>query len=245
VIIPTLPSFVPGRVDSETGLAPPPRGGLDLYERWRAVFDRARATQMSDEDRHPACDHSAGKIDEAASAMREPRAASLGSCAAKTAMSSVSSCVLQPALASTASFNAAMTLQGKPSAQPCVVTGEAKFTIATQAHRNAEGSTQIQPRNSGASISSVVPTNPPAIGLVPASDSINVFVHGEAVSIVVRDPALSQQQAIETAFAAARDLTGRADTLRLLTLNGRTLYRQSSVAGMQRPSCPATLAFTC
>jgi hypothetical protein len=240
-----LPSFAPRRVDSDTGLAPPPRGGPDLYESWRAVFDRAQPTQMSDEDRHPASDHSAGELDEAASATREPRPTSPTSCAARTAMSSVFSSTLQPAPALNASLNAAMTSQSDPSAQPCVVTEAARFTIATQARRNADLSLPMQPPNSGAGAGSVVPTNPPAIGLAPASDSINVFVHGEAVSIVVRDPALSQQQAIETAFAAARDLTGRADTLRLLTLNGRTLYRQTSVVGMQLPSCPATFAFTC
>ena len=122
---------------------------------------------------------------------------------------------------------------------------EARFTIAMQARQNAIVSLPTQPRNSGAGVGSVVPTVLHTIGPAPASDSISVFVHGEAVSIVVRDLALSERHAIETAFAAARDLIGRADALRVLTLNGRTLYRQRSDAGIQPLSCPATFAFTC
>ena len=68
---------------------------------------------------------------------------------------------------------------------------------------------------------------------VPA-ESARVFVHGAAVTVVVRNSTLSDQDAINTAFETARELTGQRSALSHLTLNGRTLYQQADAAAQER-----------
>lgn len=55
--------------------------------------------------------------------------------------------------------------------------------------------------------------------------SVSVVVREKEVGIVVRDAKLDPQAALQAAFVVAQDLTGRRDGLRLLMVNGRTLYR--------------------
>jgi len=76
------------------------------------------------------------------------------------------------------------------------------------------------------------------------ADSVNVFVDGTAVSIVVRDAALSTPDAMRVAFDTARRLTGRSASLRQLTLNGQVLYRQRNDLIAQMSSS-SVLAFAC
>jgi hypothetical protein len=59
----------------------------------------------------------------------------------------------------------------------------------------------------------------------PGKDTVNVFVHEAAVTIVVRDSALSDEKALRSGLEAARQLAGHGGALRRLTLNGRTLYQ--------------------
>ncbi|MBB6091176.1 hypothetical protein HNQ60_000022 [Povalibacter uvarum] len=54
---------------------------------------------------------------------------------------------------------------------------------------------------------------------------MSVVVREKEVGIVVRDAKLDPQAALQAAFVVAQDLTGRRDGLRLLMVNGRTLYR--------------------
>jgi hypothetical protein len=60
---------------------------------------------------------------------------------------------------------------------------------------------------------------------VASEESVSVVVREKEVGIVVRDTKLEPQAALQAAFVVAQDLTGRRDTLRLLMVNGRTLYR--------------------
>lgn len=59
-----------------------------------------------------------------------------------------------------------------------------------------------------------------------AADTINVFIRGEVVRVVVRDRAVSEEEALRVAFATARHLMGRSTALAQLTLNGQVLYDQ-------------------
>jgi hypothetical protein len=67
-----------------------------------------------------------------------------------------------------------------------------------------------------------------------ASEWINVFVHGAAVAVVVRNTSLSAKDALNCAFETARELTGQRGALQELTLNGKTIYRQPANAGRER-----------
>lgn len=67
------------------------------------------------------------------------------------------------------------------------------------------------------------------------AESVSVVVHGEEVGIVVRDARLEPHTALRAAFVVAQDLTGRRDALRLLMVNGRTLYRLDDGARSSAP----------
>jgi hypothetical protein len=78
-----------------------------------------------------------------------------------------------------------------------------------------------------------------------AADSVNVFVHGSAVAIVVRDPAVSDHEAVQCAFETARKLTGQRTGLVQLTLNGRILYQQQVQSPTTGALPSAALVFAC
>lgn len=79
---------------------------------------------------------------------------------------------------------------------------------------------------------------------VPASaESVRVFVRVNAVAVVVRNSELPDEDALQCAFEAARELTGERAALRVLTLNGRTLYRHSELTTGGKPS--SVLVFAC
>lgn len=67
------------------------------------------------------------------------------------------------------------------------------------------------------------------------AESVSVIVRGEQVGIVVRDARLEPHAALQAAFVVAQDLTGRRDALRLLMVNGRTLYRLDDGARTPAP----------
>jgi hypothetical protein len=91
---------------------------------------------------------------------------------------------------------------------------------------------------------------PAAAGQPVAIESVQVFIQGAAVAIVVRDTSLSADEAMRCAFQTARELTGRSDGLHQLTLNGRTLYQQQRSGATQEPAPAAgqgasVLEFAC
>jgi len=63
---------------------------------------------------------------------------------------------------------------------------------------------------------------------VIARDSVNVYLHGSEVAIVVRDSRLTEPEAMTCALATAQQLTGERDALQRLTLNGRPIYERPS-----------------
>lgn len=96
---------------------------------------------------------------------------------------------------------------------------------ASKAHEPTPSSVRMQTLDAQAAIS--------AAGLenalqADAADSVRVYVDGAAVAIVVRDAALSQQDAVRYAFDTAQQLTGQRSSLSRLTVNGRTLYHAAT-----------------
>jgi hypothetical protein len=69
-----------------------------------------------------------------------------------------------------------------------------------------------------------------------SADSVAVFVRGQQVAVVVRDPGITEAVAMQCAFAAARELTGSNSGLRQLTVNGRLLYRQAASTASSTPA---------
>jgi hypothetical protein len=57
---------------------------------------------------------------------------------------------------------------------------------------------------------------------------VSVVLKGSEVSITVRDPGLTEAEALRIAFQTARELTGRSASLNQLTLNGTLLYQQAN-----------------
>src|SRR6185503_2379547 len=68
-----------------------------------------------------------------------------------------------------------------------------------------------------------------------AAESILVLLYGASLTIVVRDTTLSEQDALQGAFATASELTGQRAALNKLTLNGRTVYQHSEPLSVGSP----------
>jgi hypothetical protein len=77
---------------------------------------------------------------------------------------------------------------------------------------------------------------------VDADEAVNVFVRPRAVAIAVRNATLTDDEALRCAFETASALAGERAALRELTLNGRTVYRQSSLPDS---AASPTLVFAC
>jgi hypothetical protein len=76
-------------------------------------------------------------------------------------------------------------------------------------------------------------------------ESAQVFVHAAGVAIVVRNSALSDGDAVNSAFETARELTGRRSALVHLTLNGRALYQQAEEADTRGSTAGSAFVFAC
>jgi hypothetical protein len=91
--------------------------------------------------------------------------------------------------------------------------------------------------SSGAEEGAAAETDEPSDGLqsdheAVGPERVSVFVQNGAVAVTVRDPRLSDVEAVRDAFQTARALTGQGASLKQLLLNGRQLY--------QRPELPKT-----
>jgi hypothetical protein len=159
------------------------------------------------------------------------------------------------AIAAAAGFGSQGTLDPERAADVCAV-----WTAVFEGERAMEPSQDESRREASAtdSVGIAMPAAPPMLKLVVASDRaepvaravapqatdttpqsgaaewINVFVHGAAVAVVVRNTSLSAKDALHCAFETARELTGQRGALQELTLNGKTIYRQPANAGRER-----------
>jgi hypothetical protein len=107
---------------------------------------------------------------------------------------------------------------------------------------NAQASTSTAQETLGASQDRLASSD---VERLVSDESAHVFVRGAAVAIVVRNPALSDQDAINSAFETAHELTGQRSALLRLTLNGRTLYEQADEVGERGATPASALVFAC
>jgi len=85
--------------------------------------------------------------------------------------------------------------------------------------------------SSGAEEEAAAETDEPSHGLqsdheAVGQECVSVFVQNGAVAVTVRDPGLSDVDAVRGAFQTARALTGQGASLKQLLLNGRQLYQR-------------------
>lgn len=75
----------------------------------------------------------------------------------------------------------------------------------------------------------------------PAAECVSVFVRESGVSIVVRNSAMTEHEALQSARRVSLELRGNGSALRELTLNGRVVYRHGAADAANRSS----LLFAC
>lgn len=198
-------------------------GERDLYSLWKAVFERAGASAASDSPvAYPQSvgQTAAGGVHVNTSGSRE------SACSSEPVIdlrSGADSAATQSIAARAPAAAVARLVASSAGAMPSnVLSGGAVFTrqvpaLATPPHspdvfETAQVLQQVWLRA--------------AAGALPtaAAESVNVFVSGAAVAVVVRNASLSDEGALRCAFETARELTGESAALEQLTLNGRTVY---------------------
>ncbi|MEO8152134.1 MAG: hypothetical protein ABI605_03615 [Rhizobacter sp.] len=211
-----------------TSVAPPSdRGGAqlslasgrsdELYALWKNVFDRAHAVQHSAQPR---------RVATAAERDADPYAV-----AALPAMPG-------------AVVSSSAAVDPSPHMQPAVLDDAARpaaqaLPVPARSERDHDAAAAMALPTGAVSVNSdTAPESPVERGRADAvqfaatqvhdaaGDSVSVHVQGTAVSIVVRDAALSEQEALRLGFETARRLTGQRASLAQLTLNGHVAYQQ-------------------
>ncbi|HET9446851.1 MAG TPA: hypothetical protein VFO35_11355 [Steroidobacteraceae bacterium] len=218
----------------------------DVYAAWKAVFEGSRAVEHGPDDscawQHDAAasegerpvrndgedGQSGGSVHDGA----DTTARMYGKAAAERAPMSSPTIATLALGSSTATVTSSGSSFGTP---PLAGTTAAKAAVVQSS------AARSIPQSADALSSSPQP-NP--------ADVVQVFVRGSSVAIVVRDSSLSADAAMHCAFQAARELTGRSDGLRYLTLNGRTIYQQPDTSeARERGTGPrpdaAVLEFAC
>jgi hypothetical protein len=206
----------------------------DLHAAWEVVFENARAVN-----------HSAGTaLDNGARQAREDRAAKqVGPGTASSGPQPVGLGQGAITTATTTSSRVALPRSVLPqddqiSAQH---TGKPLMVARLQEELRADRAAPV--RNGAAP----APAQPrlvlePLASVPPSSEIVNL--QAESVSIVLRDAKLSEPEALRCAFEAAHQITGRRSALRLLMLNGRTLYCPPELPTTPSPTI-TTLVFAC
>lgn len=211
----------------------------DLYAKWRDIFDQPPPSLAHEPRRQAgaACDlrDEYGSTGAGERTSHTPTAAGQGS--------------TQPLSTGTLDNRRTSSrlegLQAKVAAEllPPVSPGSAAATVRLSA------STMPSERSTSTSVAAadlarLQPAMPAAQRTAAPTEAVSVFVKGTAVAVVVRNAALAEQDALRSAFATARELTGSSAGLQQLTVNGRVLYRHLGAAGaFDAPAGP--LQFAC
>lgn len=87
----------------------------------------------------------------------------------------------------------------------------------------------------------------PIVSSPPASDreSVQILTSGNALTVVVRDAALSPEAAVHCALETVRRLTGQSSSLHRVVLNGKTVYANRSVEPEFSDRAAPKLLFAC
>ncbi len=206
--------------------------GDELYALWKNVFDRSHAVQRSAQPIRAgtAAERDASRL-AAAALPAVPGAVASSSAAVEAAPHTQAGGLADAArLAPQALLVPASSERGHDAAAATALP-----TAAVWVNR------EVAPEspNERGRVDAVQIAAPPAHDA--AGDSVSVHVQGTAVSIVVRDAALSEQEALRLGFETARRLTGQRASLAQLTLNGHVAYQQPGPSD----EIGSALVFTC
>jgi hypothetical protein len=248
-----------------------PDKAMDLYALWNSVFansriDSDRDSDLANPDREPAPSADQTLKDEHTHAQPLSLVRESGIGGSTGLLSVPPSAALLPAadvVRASVDALAILSVQGNgPAFAPAYpaqastpnAATRAEGLLAPPASRVETGlrpagmpdATQAPAASETASTAEAMPvqethSTEPSAGI--GADSVNVFVRGSMVAIVVRDAAIGDAEAVNCAFETAQKLTGQRAALRQLTLNGRVLYQQPIDATADLPR--ASLVFTC
>jgi hypothetical protein len=208
----------------------------DVYALWKAAFEHMKVVEAADDERSLAARTLELSGDSALSAgVPCPPSVQVGAPSAAAyvrAAPIVSAATATPgASGSAANANARHTVAASPSPVEQLPMSMRRGTSAPASRRDIQ-------------LASIATPMQPV-----ATEAISVFVHGLAVAVVIRDCALSAQEALHCAFETARELTGRRAALEHLTLNGQTVYSHTGSGAhdpLRGPEQPAsTLVLAC
>jgi hypothetical protein len=213
-----------GAASLESSLVPAETArAQDVYAAWKAVFEGARPARPG-AAQLPHDPETALRGDSGADATAHHGCNDLGP-----------ESIMPPASARTS-----------PIYDPAVSTDSTRVRVSTPAPRDmsvevssvSPGAASDAPGSPASEVAVrfhyVRPVGAPLDGPPPA-EVVSVVLEGNDVSIFVRDSGLTESEALRTAFQTARELTGRSTSLQQLTLNGRVLYQQPTLAYDARP----------
>jgi hypothetical protein len=225
-------------------------GSADLYAAWASIFEQMRVVEGGGDrfGSHSARDDQAWRFERPAlvgeTAVAVSRANAIVGAARATGE--------RRASAVTGMFselrNPCSTAPDSPSAATNVlaaVTGTASAVPQVLSKVPAQRAESARAASAVHDHAGVNDPPPGAASSPPAGELITVFRQGAHITIVVRNPTLSDSDALQSAFDTAFHLSGQRTALKQLTLNGRTLYRHLHDSAPRGASSDAPLAFAC
>ena len=240
----------------------------DLYAIWNAVFEHAHAgvaprggQQPTTGGQHPAQKDQQSDADPNGRSHVTALVESAGEGAAAEPVSDfgVGSKTVntRSAVGDAVEASASVNTDSGDTDEPHAIAQQTELLGAETAHvmpRDTETFQQSQERQQSQK-SRAAPTGQPAQGqdsrltAVPAAanppESVSVYVRDSLVAIVVRDASLTDQNAMQCAFATAQALTGQRAALQRLTLNGKILYQQPPDLSASPAGAAPVLTFAC
>lgn len=211
----------------------------DLYRAWKSVFERAQPVHAGDVDKTSA---GAGTAHvEAKQGVRggivHPPASRTDSAPAQEPVSASSTSIAF--LSRAAGESVTTAADESPHAADPEVPADAITAATTSKVRSVAH--DVQDSRPVTRLASFASFNSASVG----PESVTVLVQGANVDIVVRDAAISEQEAVQCAFETVRRLTGQRAGLHELTLNGRIVYQRRSDSAEHAATAQSSLVFAC
>ena len=225
-----------------------PDRAVDLYALWNSVFERSHEVKRAPDEPQRRLAHDPAAKD----GLREQRKSRGAACPDdRTERHAVRTATLLKGVSSPGENDGAATRYQMGAAQMEAAETSVAARSATRTDAMATTAVRIAPDAGESEMNARVSSNaaPPssaATAQAGSADSVSVFLQGSAVAIVVRDAAMSEQDAVRRGFETARVLTGQSAALAHITLNGRTVYQQHgemNESGPRRAGC--VLMFAC
>jgi hypothetical protein len=211
----------------------------DLYRAWKSVFERSQPVHAADVDKTSSA---------AGTAHVEATQGVRGSIVQPPPLRMDSALLQEPVSASSTSIALLSGVAGKsvttaidesshavdPEVPADTITAATTSKVRSVAH-------DVQDLQPVARLASFASFHSASVG----PESVTVLVQGANVDIVVRDAAISEQEAVHCAFETVQRLTGQRAGLHELTLNGRIVYQRRGDSAEHAATAQSSLVFAC